>query len=180
MTAVGMVYNPVPEDKAQWTRPQRRVPQFQARYVAGLGGQASLGEPLRRQAVQVSRDRSASKSRLARTADPDKMTMNSGEVFASTDVMATQSGPTASTDAAIIARMIHPDEADLPEDAAEAVLKIFRLDQSDQDRLHDLLVRNQDDALTPAEKDELESYLRISLLIDLMHAKARFSLKKLA
>ena len=74
--------------------------------------------------------------------------------------------------------MIHPDEADLPGDVAEAVLKIFRLDQSDQDRLHELLVRNQDDALTPAEKEELESYLRISLLVDLMHAKARFSLKK--
>jgi hypothetical protein len=72
--------------------------------------------------------------------------------------------------------MIRPDEADLPGDAAEAVLKIFRLDQSDQARLHDLLVKNQDDALTPAEKDELESYLRISLLVDLMHAKARFSL----
>ena len=92
--------------------------------------------------------------------------------------MATQSDTTASTDAAIIARMIHPDKADLPGDAAEAVLRIFRLDQSDQDRLHDLLVKNQDDALTPAEKEELESYLRISLLIDLMHAKARFSLKK--
>jgi len=92
--------------------------------------------------------------------------------------MAIRSDTTASTDAAIIARMIHPEEADLPGDAAEAVLRIFRLDQSDQDRLHDLLVKNQDDALTPAEKEELESYLRISLLIDLMHAKARFSLKK--
>ncbi len=92
--------------------------------------------------------------------------------------MTIQNGTTPSTDAAIIARMVHPDKADLTEDAAEAVLKIFRLDQSDQDRLHDLLVRNQDDALTPAEREELESYLRISLLIDLVHAKARFSLKK--
>ncbi len=91
--------------------------------------------------------------------------------------MATQQG-SANTDAKIIARMVHPDEADLTEDAAEAVLRIFRLDQSDQDRLHDLLVKNQDGALTPAETEELESYLRISLLVDLMHAKARFSLKK--
>ena len=83
-----------------------------------------------------------------------------------------------STDAAIIARMIHPDKADLPGEAAEAVLRIFRLDQSDLDRLHGLLVKNQDDALTTVEKEELESYLRISLLVDLMHAKARFSLKK--
>lgn len=91
--------------------------------------------------------------------------------------MATQQG-SASTDAAIIARMVRPDEADLTEDAAEAVLRIFRLDQSDQDRLHDLLVKNQGDALTATETEELESYLRISLLVDLMHAKARFSLKK--
>ena len=67
--------------------------------------------------------------------------------------MATHDGTAAGTDAAIIARMVHPDEADLTEDAAEAVLRIFRLDQSDQDRLHDLLVKNQGDALTPAEKD---------------------------
>ena len=82
------------------------------------------------------------------------------------------------TDAAIIARMVHPIEADLSEDAAEAVLQIFRLDQVDQDRLHDLLVKNQGDALTAAEEEELESYLRVSLLVDLMHAKARTSLKK--
>jgi hypothetical protein len=57
MTAVGMVYNPVPDDKGRWARPQGRAPQFQTRYVASLGGQASLGEPLRRQAAQVGMDR---------------------------------------------------------------------------------------------------------------------------
>jgi hypothetical protein len=53
MAAVGMIYNPVPEDPAQWARPGGRTPQFQARYVAGLDGQAVLGEPMRRQAAQV-------------------------------------------------------------------------------------------------------------------------------
>lgn len=57
MTAVGMVYNPVPEDPARYARSQARAPQFQARYVSGLGGQASLGEPLRRQAAQVGMNR---------------------------------------------------------------------------------------------------------------------------
>jgi len=57
MAAVGMVYNPVPEDPTRWDRPQGRVPQFRARYVAGLDGQASLAEPLRRQAAQVGMDR---------------------------------------------------------------------------------------------------------------------------
>jgi hypothetical protein len=89
-----------------------------------------------------------------------------------------QTGTDANTEAAILTRMIHPERADLPEEAAEAVLKLFSLDQGDSDRLHDLLVRNQDDALTPAEKVELEVYLRVSMMIDLMHAKARYSLKK--
>lgn len=57
MTAVAMVYNPVPEDAARWARPGGAAPRFQARYVAGLGGQATLGEPLRRQAAQVGMDR---------------------------------------------------------------------------------------------------------------------------
>ena len=57
MTAVAMVYNPVPEDPAQWARPNGRMPSFQARYVAGLGGQASLAEPMRKQAAQVGMDR---------------------------------------------------------------------------------------------------------------------------
>ena len=56
MAAVGMIYNPVPEDPARWARPRGRTPQFQARYVAGLEGQASLGEPLRKQAAQVGMD----------------------------------------------------------------------------------------------------------------------------
>ncbi len=40
--------------------------------------------------------------------------------------MATKLGTDSSTDAAIIARMVHPDKADLTDDAAEAVLRIFR------------------------------------------------------
>ncbi|HJT79259.1 MAG TPA: ISKra4 family transposase [Gemmataceae bacterium] len=56
MAAVGMIYNPVPEDAGQWAQPQKRAPQFQARYVAGLEGQASLAEPLRKQAAQVGMD----------------------------------------------------------------------------------------------------------------------------
>ena len=57
MAAVGMVYNPVPEDSAQWAQPKGRTPAFQARYVAESEGQAALGEPLRQQAAQVGMDR---------------------------------------------------------------------------------------------------------------------------
>ena len=91
--------------------------------------------------------------------------------------MATTQGIAGSTEAAIISRMIHPEKDDLPDETAKALLRLS-LDQSDLDRLHELVVRNQDDALTPAEKAELESYLRISFLVDLMHAKALCSIKK--
>ncbi len=84
---------------------------------------------------------------------------------------------TSSKDAAIISRMIHPEKADLHKDTAQAVLTLFSLDQNDLDRMHELAIKNQDDALTKAEKAELESYLRVSYFVDLMHAKARLSLK---
>jgi hypothetical protein len=57
MAAVAMVYNPVPEDLGCRSGPAGRTPRFQARYVAGLEGQAALGEPLRKQAAQVGMDR---------------------------------------------------------------------------------------------------------------------------
>jgi hypothetical protein len=41
-----------------------------------------------------------------------------------------------------------------------------------------LVTRNQADALTPAERSELESYLRVGSFIELLQAKARLSLKK--
>ena len=51
----------------------------------------------------------------------------------------------------------------------------IRFDSRDLSRIHELVTKNQDDALTPAEKADLESYLRVSSFIDLMHAKARRS-----
>jgi hypothetical protein len=53
MAAVAMVYNPVPEDHRRWADPDGRAPAFQARYVAGMAGQAALGAPLQRQAARV-------------------------------------------------------------------------------------------------------------------------------
>jgi len=92
--------------------------------------------------------------------------------------MATAQGIAGSTEAAIIARMIHAEKADLPNDTAKAVLGLFSFDQADLDRMHVLAVKNQSDALTPTEKAELETYLRVSYFVDLMHAKARLSVGK--
>jgi hypothetical protein len=57
MATVAMIYNPIPGDRSRWSGPSRRRPPRQARYLASLEGQATLGEPLRRQAAQVGMDR---------------------------------------------------------------------------------------------------------------------------
>lgn len=79
-------------------------------------------------------------------------------------------------DAAILARLIRPDDDNLPREKAQALLH-FRFGTNDIERLHDLVAKNCEDQLTPPEKKELESYLRVSALIDLMQAKARRTLK---
>ena len=43
--------------------------------------------------------------------------------------------------------------------------------------MHELAVKNQEDRLSPKEKAEMENYRRVSFLLDLMHSKARRSLK---
>ena len=80
-------------------------------------------------------------------------------------------------DAAILTRLLRPRSDDLPAPAAKAFLNI-RIEGEELARLQDLLARNQDGELSPAEKADLESYLRVSAFLDLMHAKARRSLKK--
>ena len=65
----------------------------------------------------------------------------------------------------------------MPAEAAAALLAI-RFDRPDLDRMHELAEKNQQDRLTPAEQSEMENYRRVSFLLDLMHSKARHSLKK--
>ncbi len=90
--------------------------------------------------------------------------------------MASATKTPLSGDAGILARLSGPDLDKLPPEVAKALLE-FRFDGVDLGRIHDLVVRNQDDALTPAEQADLESYLRVGAFLDLMHAKARRSLR---
>lgn len=57
MVYVGMVYNPVPEDRTRWADPTGRRPAWKARYVSQVRPLADLAEPLRRQAGHVGLDR---------------------------------------------------------------------------------------------------------------------------
>jgi hypothetical protein len=53
MIAVGMVYNPIPEDRDRWAATGSRRPPWQARYVTSLEGQEAVAEPLRHMAGRV-------------------------------------------------------------------------------------------------------------------------------
>ena len=57
MAYVGMIDNPVPEERRQWADPRGPRPAWQARYVAQVQPLAALAEPLRRQAGQVGLNR---------------------------------------------------------------------------------------------------------------------------
>jgi uncharacterized protein YnzC (UPF0291/DUF896 family) len=91
--------------------------------------------------------------------------------------MATETDVPAISEAAILGRLIRPDNGDLRAPAARALLAI-RFDSHDLERMHELAVKNQEDRLSPQEKAEMENYRRVSFLLDLIHSKARRSLKK--
>jgi hypothetical protein len=91
--------------------------------------------------------------------------------------MATKTEPLPASDAAILSRLIKPEDDDLTAEAANSILR-FRLDPRDLTRMHELATKNQDDRPTPAEKAEMECYRRVGFLLDLMHSKARRSLKR--
>lgn len=56
MAYVGMVYNPVPEERRRWADPTGRRPAWQARYVSQVRPLSELAGPLRRQASQAGLD----------------------------------------------------------------------------------------------------------------------------
>ena len=91
--------------------------------------------------------------------------------------MAIGSSLSQTSDTAILSRLIRTEEDTLSPAAAEGWLAV-RFEQHDLDRMHELVTKNQGGKLTAKEKKALDNYRRVSFLLDLMHSKARRSLKK--
>ena len=79
-------------------------------------------------------------------------------------------------EAAILNRLIRPKEK-LSRAAARALLR-FNFDEADRARMHELALKNQADELTAKEETELQSYLKVGLILDLIQAKANHSLRE--
>ena len=80
-------------------------------------------------------------------------------------------------DVAILARIIQPERGDLSLAAARSMLK-FDFVKSDHERMHALLQESHAGMLTNAEQAEIDDYERVGHLLDMIHAKARNTLKK--
>jgi hypothetical protein len=77
-----------------------------------------------------------------------------------------------SYDADLLTDVVGQDNAALSREAAESVLR-WRFSQNASTRMHELAEKNRRDVLTPDERSQLESFLRVGQLLNLMHAKAR-------
>jgi hypothetical protein len=88
-----------------------------------------------------------------------------------------QHSATSAPQAAVLKRAIEHANGSLSTTAARALLR-FKLAEQDRKRLHELLTKNQDDALSPQEREELEGYLQVGMFLDLVRAKARAALRR--
>jgi hypothetical protein len=79
-------------------------------------------------------------------------------------------------EAAILNRIVRPDKK-LSQSAARALMD-FAFDSEDRLRMRELAKKNQGGELTKDEEIELQSYLKIGMFLDLVHAKALRSLRK--
>ena len=89
--------------------------------------------------------------------------------------MATTTTGPGETEVTILARVFDNERGELPRELARSLLDA---DFSDRDkaRMHDLAVRNQDDALTPAEREELFAFAKAGTLLSILQSKARRTL----
>ena len=81
------------------------------------------------------------------------------------------------SETAILDRLILPDHADLPVDAARYLLALD-FDQTDRERMSALAAKAQEGALSPDEATEIDSYRRVGHLVALLQSKARGSLQR--
>ena len=89
--------------------------------------------------------------------------------------MATATTPTGETEVSILARILDNEGGQFPQELARYILNLGFSDR-DKARMHDLVVRNQSDALSEAEKEELSGFGKAGDLLGILKSKARRAL----
>jgi len=80
------------------------------------------------------------------------------------------------TEVTILARILGNGDGQLPRDLARYIVELEFSDR-DKARMHDLAVRNQDDALSAGEKEEMFAFGKAGTLLSILQSKARRTLK---
>ena len=80
------------------------------------------------------------------------------------------------TEAAILSRVVSPENGDLSRDAARSILQIT-FPHSDRERMNELAEKARDGTLGNDEETELENYRHVGRLLEILKSKARLSLK---
>lgn len=81
------------------------------------------------------------------------------------------------SDADILEHVVSPVKGGMVPDVARAILE-FRFDKTATKRIRQLLQKNNRGTISADERIVLEKFLRVGAFIDLIHAKARLSLKE--
>lgn len=89
--------------------------------------------------------------------------------------MTTAAHHASENEVTILARFLGDENGQLPEDFARYILDL-KVSERDQARMHDLAVRNHEDALTPAEKEEMLAFGMATTVLSILKAKARRTL----
>lgn len=84
-----------------------------------------------------------------------------------------------SSGTAILSRVLQAHASSFTPEAARSLLQL-KFDQIDIDRMNALAEKNRRGILTETEQQELQSYLLVGHLLDLLHSKARLALKQTA
>lgn len=89
--------------------------------------------------------------------------------------MSTASARRHEDEVTIMARILGNDDGQFPADLARYVLSLG-FSERDRARMHDLAVRNQQDALTEAEKAEMHAFGKAGDLLAILKSRARRTL----
>lgn len=80
------------------------------------------------------------------------------------------------TEAEILNEVVGPSRRDLAPEAAKSILAL-KFSGPTTTRIRSLLRANNRGTISSVERIELERYLRVGQLLDLLHAKARLTLE---
>ncbi len=90
--------------------------------------------------------------------------------------MSTTTTHAGETEVSILVRVLNNEGGQIPREVAAYLLDLGFSDR-DKARMHDLAVRNQDDALSDAEKEELMAFGKAGCLISTLKSRARRALR---